>query len=429
VQSRQIDERSREELEQALLRERQARARLERLRLVQQRLSGSLDPDEVRAALLAVAKDVDGASSAMLVSEHRGAFAFRSVDGGPETAGVLGEGSPVLRAVVAARAARAELALAAGDDGRRLVVLDLGGDEAGREALVLDGLHDPVGGHDLAVLEILAREARQALENARLYQREHRIAETLQRSVMPESLMEVDGLRFSARYLPGSSEADIGGDWYDVFRGAEGSVHAVVGDVGGKGVIAAAQMGQLRSVVRAIGMSTRAPAELLSSVDRYLHDQDVLYATLAVVTIEPGTTTCCFALAGHPPPLVVDASGDARFLEGGRNLPLGAEIELPTVEARIHLVPGDTLLLYTDGLVERRSRPLDEGLDRLRCEASAARASAVPFLDGLLLRLVDDARRSDDIALLAVTVDEVPLRPSGSLHEPGAAAGELLADP
>jgi serine phosphatase RsbU (regulator of sigma subunit) len=338
---------------------------------------------------------------------------------------VLENGSSALRAIVAARTARAELAVA-DDDGRRLAVLDLGGDESGRESLVLDGLHEPLGDHDLAVLEILARQARQALENARLYQREHRIAETLQRSVMPESLMEVDGLRFSARYLPGSSEADIGGDWYDVSPGLDGSVHAVVGDVGGKGVIAAAQMGQLRSVVRAIGMGTRSPAELLASVDRYLHDQDVLYATLAVVTIDPDTAACRFALAGHPPPLLVDAEGRARFVEGGRNLPLGADVELPTVEASADLAPGDTLLLYTDGLVERRARPLDEGLERLRSAASAARESAVPFLDGLLLRLVDE-RRADDIALLAITVEDAP-RASDLASAPEGASGKLLAD-
>ena len=129
---------------------------------------------------------------------------------------------------------------------------------------------------------------------------------------------------------------------------------------------------------------------------------------IAVVTFDPDTPACRFALAGHPPPLVVDAAGEARFADGGRNLPLGAAVEFPTVEARVELAPGDTLLLYTDGLVESRARPLDEGLERLRSAASASRASAVPFLDGLLRRLVDDERRADDIALLAVTVEDVP---------------------
>jgi hypothetical protein len=133
VQGRRIDERSREELEQALLRERQTRARLERLRLVQQHLSGSLNPEEVRTALLALATGVEGSSAAMLVKETRGVFAYRCRDGGAETTGVLENGSSALRAIVAARTARAELAVA-DDDGRRLAVLDLGGDESGRES-------------------------------------------------------------------------------------------------------------------------------------------------------------------------------------------------------------------------------------------------------------------------------------------------------
>jgi serine phosphatase RsbU (regulator of sigma subunit) len=192
-------------------------------------------------------------------------------------------------------------------------------------------------------------------------------------------------------------------------------------------------MGQLRSVVRAIGMDAECPGELLASVDRYLHErylheQDAFYATLAVVTIDRDTASGRFAPAGHPPPLLVDAAGMARFVDGGRNLPLGAEVELPTVEGRIDLAPGDTLLLYTDGLVERRARPPDDGLDRLRRAAAAARGSAVPFLDGLLLRLVDPDRRADDIALLAVTVEEVPRAPAGESLDP-AAPGTLLVDP
>ena len=262
------------------------------------------------------------------------------------------------------------------------------------------------------------RQARARLE--RLYERERRITEVLQRSAMPETPMDVDGFVFSARYLPGSSEADIGGDWYDVFPGPDGRVAAVVGDVGGKGILAAAQMGQLRSVVRALGMGSESPAELVAAVNRYLKDDDAPYATLAVVTLDPATAECRFALAGHPPPLVLDAGGRARFPDGGRNPPLGADGESRPDDEPVDLEPGATLVLYTDGLVESRSRPLDEGLERLRLAAEAALRSPVPFLDGLLARMTLADSRRDDIALLSVTVEPVPGPPDGAAPTPTA---------
>ena len=269
-----------------------------------------------------------------------------------------------------------------------------------------EGRGDDRSRRELEEAYLREREARTRFE--RLYRREHRIAEILQRNAMPETPMEVDGLTLSARYLPGSSEADIGGDWYDVFPGPEGKVSAVVGDVGGKGILAAAQMGQLRSVVRALGMGLESPSELVAAVNRFLDDDLAPYATLAVVTIDPRTAECRFALAGHPPPLVLDAGGRARFPEGGRNLPLGADGLYRPDDEPVDLEPGATLLLYTDGLVETRSRPLDEGLDRLRLAAEEARRSPVPFLDGLLARMTLPEERRDDVALLAITVEHVP---------------------
>jgi serine phosphatase RsbU (regulator of sigma subunit) len=266
--------------------------------------------------------------------------------------------------------------------------------------------------------EAYARERRQRARLEELYRREHLIAETLQRSLMPDTLMEVDGLGFAARYLPGSSEANIGGDWYDVFPGAGGRVLAVVGDVGGKGVLAAAQMGQLRSVVRALGMGAETPAELVAAVNRYLRDENAPYATLAAVTVDPVTAVCRFALAGHPPPLVMDTAGRAWFADGGRNLPLGADQDARTDDATVRLERGATLLLYTDGLVESRRRPLDEGLERLRRAAEEARASEVPFLDGLMARMLAGDPRRDDVAVLSVTVEQVPSHNPATLGEP-----------
>lgn len=268
-----------------------------------------------------------------------------------------------------------------------------------------DGRSGDAARRELEEAYLRERQARARLE--RLYERERRITEVLQRNAMPETPMDVDGVGFSARYLPGSSEADIGGDWYDVFPGPNGFVTAVVGDVGGKGILAAAQMGQLRSAVRALGMGSESPAELVGAVNRYLRDDDAPYATLAVVTLEPSTAECRFALAGHPPPLVLDVAGRAFFPDGGRNPPLGADVDNRPDDEPLELEPGTMLLLYTDGLVESRTRPLDEGLERLQLAAEAAFRSHVPFLDGLLARMMLVENRLDDVALLSVTVEGV----------------------
>jgi serine phosphatase RsbU (regulator of sigma subunit) len=270
---------------------------------------------------------------------------------------------------------------------------------------VEDGRSGDAARRELEEAYLRERQARARLE--RLYERERRITEVLQRNAMPETPMDVDGVGFSARYLPGSSEADIGGDWYDVFPGPNGFVTAVVGDVGGKGILAAAQMGQLRSAVRALGMGSESPAELVGAVNRYLRDDDAPYATLAVVTLEPSTAECRFALAGHPPPLVLDVAGRAFFPDGGRNPPLGADVDNRPDDEPLELEPGTMLLLYTDGLVESRTRPLDEGLERLQLAAEAAFRSQVPFLDGLLARMMLVENRLDDVALLSVTVEGV----------------------
>jgi serine phosphatase RsbU (regulator of sigma subunit) len=254
--------------------------------------------------------------------------------------------------------------------------------------------------------EAFAREQRERARLEELDRRGQLVAETLQRRLLPAALMDVEGLALEARYLPGGAEADIGGDWYDVFAGAAGRTIAVVGDVGAKGVLAAAQMGQLRSVVRALGMGAESPAELIAAVNRFLRDDDAPYATLAAVMVEPMTAVCRFAVAGHPPPLVVDTAGRAWFAEGGRNLPLGADPGSRADDATLRLERGASIVLYTDGLVESRRRPLDEGLERLRRAAVSARASDAAFLDGLTSRVLSaDDPLCDDVAVLAVTVE------------------------
>ena len=174
--------------------------------------------------------------------------------------------------------------------------------------------------------------------------------------------MEVDGLASPRAICPGAPRRDIGGDLYDVFSGPRAR-HAVVGDVG-EDVSAAAEMGQLRSVVRAIGMNAESPAELLASVDRYAHEQDTLYATLAVaVRFGPRHAGLPRRVAGHPPPLVVDAAGEARFADGGRNLPRSQRRRRAPYGRGSVARPGTPCALHGRARRESRTTASTEGLE------------------------------------------------------------------
>ena len=192
-----------------------------------------------------------------------------------------------------------------------------------------------------------------------VYEREHRIAETLQRSLLPERLPPIEGVAIAARYLPGARGAAIGGDWYDVLERPDGRVALVVGDVVGHGLRAAASMGQLRNAFRAYGMVEASPAEVVARINRLVMsgvEQVMATVLYLVLDRESGEVAC--ERRGHPPPLVIGPDG-ARFLEGGRSVPIGAADPAVFREATAILPPGASLLLYTDGLVERRDTPLE----------------------------------------------------------------------
>ena len=176
-----------------------------------------------------------------------------------------------------------------------------------------------------AFVATVSSQCAQALDRARRYESERTIAETLQRSVLPERLPDVEGLDIAARYLPGTSGMDVGGDWYDAIHFGAGPVGLVVGDVVGKGVQAAATMGQLRNALRAFAFEQLRPSAAVSRLNRLV---DTLskppFVMLAYLTLDP-TGTCRYTLAGHPAPLVRAPDGLASFLEGGRSLPLGSE--------------------------------------------------------------------------------------------------------
>jgi PAS domain S-box-containing protein len=258
-----------------------------------------------------------------------------------------------------------------------------------------------------------------------VYQREHKIAETLQRSLLPERLPQIEGLQLAARYLPGARGAAIGGDWYDVLERPDGRVALVVGDVVGHGLRAAATMGQLRNAFRAYGLVESSPAEVVARINRLVMSgvEDAM-ATVVYLVLDRETGEVSYSCAGHPPPLVLTPDGP-HFLEGGRSVPIGASDPAVFHEASAVLPPGSALLLYTDGLVERRDVGLEERLGRL----AEVAGSAADDLDALCERVIQvvlgEGDPGDDVALLAVRpLPAASERISLTLPaEPGSLAG------
>ena len=252
-----------------------------------------------------------------------------------------------------------------------------------------------------SAIDIHERKLMEARMRA-VYEREHTIAETLQRSLLPERLPRIESLGLAARYLPAGRGAAIGGDWYDVLERPDGRVALVVGDVVGHGLRAAAAMGQLRNAFRAYGLVEGSPAEVMSRINRLVLSgvEDVM-ATVLYLVLDRETGELAFTAAGHPPPLLLAPDGP-RFLEGGRSVPVGAADPAVFRESRDVMPPGSSLLLYTDGLVERRDVPLDERLDELASAAAASAGDLEELCDGVVSAVLGNAEPVDDVALLAV---------------------------
>jgi serine phosphatase RsbU (regulator of sigma subunit)/anti-sigma regulatory factor (Ser/Thr protein kinase) len=270
--------------------------------------------------------------------------------------------------------------------------------------------------HDLSreerrFIESLAAQAAQVLERAGHFESEQTIAETLQRSVLPGSLPHVPGIQIAARYVPGTAELDVGGDWFDAIKLAQGRLGLVVGDVVGKGVQAAATMAQLRNGLRAFALDRLKPASTLARLNRLADEVlETAFATVSYVVVDPEAGVCRYTSAGHPPPLVARPDGTVEFLEGARGLPLGTVSDTRYTQAVVELPAGSVLLLYTDGLVERRSRPLDEGLELLRTAVLDGPRDPERLVDHVLEEMIGIAERGDDIAILAVRVSPVAPR-------------------
>jgi len=243
----------------------------------------------------------------------------------------------------------------------------------------------------------------QDITEGRKAEREHRIAETLQRSLLPDRLPEIPGISLAARYVPASTDMEVGGDWYDVLLLPNGHVGFAIGDVAGHGLRAASTMGQLRMALRAYALEEESPARVVRRAHRLLKrflPSEI--ATLLYLVFDPDSGMIRFVNAGHPPPLVIGGSGAASYLEEGLAPPLGAipYLDQYIVEAVSELAAGSALLLFTDGLVERRGVSIGEGLAQLEVEAADADQDLEALCDRLLLAMAGD-RVADDIALLA----------------------------
>jgi PAS domain S-box-containing protein len=256
---------------------------------------------------------------------------------------------------------------------------------------------------DLRLLTLAGERVALALELISLYEREHETAVTLQRSVLPEQMPAVEHVQLAARYVPGSTGVEVGGDWYDALELGPTTLGIVVGDVVGKGVLAAATMTQLRNALRVYALEGLRPASVLSRLNRLADTAGPSFATLLYAIVDTESLVCRYASAGHPPPLLVRSEGSApEFLEGGRSVPLGVQADVGYRQDAVTLEPGDTLILYTDGLVERRGISLDEGLETLERSACESMRSLEELLDHIVGQLLEGESPTDDVAVLAL---------------------------
>jgi serine phosphatase RsbU (regulator of sigma subunit) len=288
--------------------------------------------------------------------------------------------------------------------------------------------------HDLYDLETaleIGRRAGLLIENATLYAGQRQLAETMQRSLLTEP-PKADHLQVAVRYRPAAQQARVGGDWYDAFFTADGAVCLVIGDVAGHDGEAAATMGQVRNVLRGVAYtSTDRPAGVLSMLDRALRDLEVGdLATGTLIRVDrpelrkpSGDRLLRWSNAGHPPPVLVEPGGRARLLESDPDLLLGLDPGTDRTDHDVVLGAGGTVLLYTDGLVERRGASLDDGLAWLvEAVQELAYLDLEELCDALLEATADTTE--DDVALLAVrSYDLVAGNDAGAAGSRGGSSG------
>ncbi len=275
---------------------------------------------------------------------------------------------------------------------------------------------------DVAVIEELARQTAVGLANAATSARDHTVAEALQRSVLPDTLPEIPRLELAVRYLPGTADVDVGGDWYDAFPLEGGRVGLVIGDVVGHNIGSASIMGQMRHLLRAYAVDTADPGEVLRRTAlaqaRLLPDA---LATVVYAVLDPATGELSYANAGHPPPVWAAASGLSGYLDDAPGVMIGAPVEPEFAVGHRVLDPGTSLLFYTDGLIEDRSRDISDGLSALAGVMSGVMGGPAPFSAErtcvmVQTALLGDTPRSDDVCLLGVRLTGLDPHGPGGPH-------------
>jgi hypothetical protein len=320
-----------------------------------------------------------------------------------------------------AGAAGAEVTMVAGDDlyeDEQLPVGSTGSGAGGDDRVVLDipgrfgtpvarlsVATPPLSPTDADVLEQFARMAGVAIEAALDVERDHRLAVTLQRSLLPSDLPVPDPLTVAVRYVPAGLEGEVGGDWYDVIPLPHGRVALVIGDVVGHGIGQAAIMGQLRFALRAYAVEGHPPDQIAARLETLLRSlPDAPSATLLYVGVELDALGITVLNAGHPPPVIIQPTRQARFLDVGRSGLLGVSTEgHRTVQGPFELTPGTQLLLYTDGLLEASERDGVDGFEALLDTLRDFDGDPEELCDIVMDRFVT-AAPTDDVCLLAARV-------------------------
>nr|SBO96203.1 Serine phosphatase RsbU, regulator of sigma subunit [Nonomuraea gerenzanensis] len=263
---------------------------------------------------------------------------------------------------------------------------------------------------DLLLVEDIARRAGLALDNARLYERQRRVAETMQRHLLPQ-MPSVPGVQMAACYWPAPHASQVGGDWYDAFVLPGGTIALVIGDVVGHDLDAAAGMAQVCNMLRAYaGAEEEPPSVIVDRLDRAVSRMtQTVMATVVFARLErtdAGGWLLRWTNAGHLPPLLVERDGQARFLEEGQGVLLGTGLRPDRADAVTTLPPGSTLVFYTDGLVESHHHTLDHGLAGLRRYAASLAHRPLDSYCGVLFERTRPIDNDDDVAMLVLRVPE-----------------------
>ena len=261
---------------------------------------------------------------------------------------------------------------------------------------------------DIRVIDEVASRISTALEHARHVQTQRETASALQDAALPKTLPTFDRLQLAAGYRAATEGSQVGGDWYDAFALQGGRVALVVGDAAGHGLEAAAVMAQMRNALRAHLFASLSPAESLVGLSSLLaaHEPDA-FATIICVVIDPVTGYVTWASAGHPAPILVSPDGTSAYLQGLPGPPVGwvdTEFECPIVEHQMVLRPADRLILFTDGLIERRTVNIDIGLTHLMILAEQTSGIDAPSACETILRDILSVSHEDDVCLLVAEI-------------------------